>query len=92
MFCFSKSNNGLTIDVKLPRFLIKRRHYYFNQYEVTYIRPNNHLKVEIRSNLPRVCEFNDYSNYSLNDYIGCTNGLGWKIKTIRIIKCHYVDL
>ncbi len=92
MFCFSKNRNYISINIKLPHILIKNRHYEFNQYEVTYIRPNNHLKVEFRSNLPRVCEFNDYSNYSLNDYVGCTNGLGWKIKTIRIVKCRYVDL
>ena len=70
----------------------KKKQYEFSQYEVTYIRPNNHIKTELRTNLPRVCDFVDYHNHSIRDYIGCENGFGWKIKTIRLVKCRYIDL
>ena len=88
MLCFNKNINGITITLSLPKF--KKNSYSFNQYEVTYRRPNGHIKTELRTDLPRVCEFNDYDSHSIKDYVGKTTGLNWEIKTIRIVNCKYI--
>ncbi len=79
-------------SVVLSNLKLYKKKYSFFQYEVTYIRPNGHFKVELRTDLPRVCEFNDYNNHNFHDYIGCTTGLGWEIKTVRLVRCEYVGL
>jgi len=70
----------------------RKKPYVFHVYEVTYLRPNGYLKRELRSDLPRVCEFSEFEKHKVTDYIGCSTGLSWKIKTIRIVQCSYLGL
>jgi len=89
MINFVRSGNVISFNINLPKFLFKKKHFIFNQYMITYLRPNGQYITQIRENLPRVVEFNQYETHSYSDYIGCFNGLGWKITSIKILECKY---
>ncbi len=87
MINFVRSGNVISFNLRLPKFLFKKKHYIFNQYLVTYLRPNGQYVSQMRDNLPRVVDFNQYENHDYYEYIGCYNGLGWKITSIKIVEC-----
>lgn len=91
MFKFNKCDNQLCLSFDLPKFFQKKNNYTFRQYEIIYIRPNGCIITQLRENLPRVVEFREFEDHKYTDYIGCYNGLGWKIKNIRIVESKYVS-
>lgn len=89
MFSLCKKGNYLSLNIRLPRFILSQKEYKFYQYQITYLRPNGQLITQMRSNLPRVTDFRDFESHSISEYIGCSNGFGWLIKNIKVVECNY---
>ena len=89
MLSFNRCGNYLTLNFKIPHMFIKSRVNNFTQYCVTYLRPNGCYVTQMRDNLPRVVEFKSYEDHHYSEYIGCNNGLGWKIISIRLVDCKF---
>ena len=86
----SQVDNGKYITLFLPEFPV--REYSYDKVihtcnEFIFKRNNGEIvKKRYLNGYPRVSEFCDYDNPSLDQLIGCHNGFGWEIISAREIR------
>lgn len=79
----------LYFTFKIPYKFKCKKHIRYRKsysYKVLYEKRDGSFITQYRSKLPRITEFPDYYQLRLNQYIGCSNGFGWVIKDIELIR------